>query len=51
MKIWTPKMKDMLIEMFDDAYPPCSSFIHYTKEISINTKENIESHNFDILSC
>ena len=43
-------MKEMQIEMFDDAYPLCSSLVHYTKEISKNTKENIESRYFEILS-
>ena len=40
MKIWTPKMKEMQIEMFGDAYPLCSSLVHYTKEILKNTKEH-----------
>ena len=44
-------MKEMQIEMFGDAYPLCSSLVHYTNEISKNTKENLESKNFDILSC
>ena len=51
MKIWTPQMKEMQIEMFCDAYPLCSSLVHYTKKISKNTKENLESKNVDILSC
>ena len=51
MKIWTPQMKKMQIEMFGDAYPPCSSLLHYTKEISKNTKENFESQYFEILIC
>ena len=44
-------MGEMQIEMFGNAHPPCSSVIHYTKEISKNTKENVESQNLDILSC
>ena len=44
-------MKEMQIEMFGDAYPPCSSLLHYTKEILKNTKENFEGQYFLILSC
>ena len=46
MKIWTPQMKEMQIEMFGYAYPFCSSLVHYRKEISKNTKENFESQYF-----
>ena len=44
-------MEEMQIEMFCDVYPPCSSLVHYTKEILKNTRENLESQNFEILSC
>ena len=30
--------------MFGNAYPSCSSLLHYTKEISKNTKENFETY-------
>ena len=48
MKIWTPQMKEMQMDMFGNAYPLCSSLIHYTKEISKNTKENFVNKYFEI---
>ena len=39
-------MRKMQIEMFGDAYPSCSSVIHYTKEILNNTKEYVKSQTY-----
>ena len=38
------------MDMFGNAYPLCPSLLHYTKEISKNTKENFESQFFKIMS-
>ena len=34
-----------------NVYPPTALQLHYTKEISRNTKENFRIQYFEILSC
>ena len=43
-------MKKMQIEMFSDSYPLWSRLVHYTKEISKNTKEKFEGQYIEIFS-
>ena len=39
------------MDLFGNAYLLSSSLLHYTNEISKNTKENFENQYFDILIC